>query len=42
MAVALTLWTALSLACGQARLPGHAQPPGRDFPHSIEFRGRPM
>jgi glycerophosphoryl diester phosphodiesterase len=40
MAVALTLWTALILACGQARLPVHAQPPGRDF-LLIGHRGAP-
>ena len=41
MAVALTLWTALLLACGQARLPVHPQPPGRDF-LIIGHRGAPQ
>jgi glycerophosphoryl diester phosphodiesterase len=41
LAVALTLWTALSLACGQARLPVQPQPPGRDF-LIIGHRGAPQ
>jgi len=41
MAVALTLWTALLLACGQAHLPGPPQPPGREF-LIIGHRGAPQ
>ena len=41
MAVALTLWTTLLLACGQAHLPVHPQPPGRDF-LIIGHRGAPQ
>lgn len=41
MAAALTLWTALILACGQAHLPVHPQPPGRDF-LIIGHRGAPQ
>ena len=41
MAAALTLWTTLLLACGQARLPVHPQPPGRDF-LIIGHRGAPQ
>jgi glycerophosphoryl diester phosphodiesterase len=31
MGVALALWTAVTLACGQARLPVRQQPPWHDF-----------
>ena len=41
MAVALTLWIALLLACGQAHLPGPPQPPGREF-LIIGHRGAPQ
>jgi len=40
MGVALTLWTALLLACSQARLPVYPQPPGHDF-LIIGHRGAP-
>src|SRR4029450_13917467 len=41
MAVALTLWIALRLACGQERLPVPPQPPGREF-LIIGHRGAPQ
>src|SRR5262249_44709424 len=41
MGVALTLWTALLLACSQARLPVSPQPPGHDF-LIIGHRGAPQ
>jgi glycerophosphoryl diester phosphodiesterase len=41
MAVALTLWTVLLLACGQAHLPVSPQPPGSDF-LIIGHRGAPQ
>jgi glycerophosphoryl diester phosphodiesterase len=41
MGVALTLWTALILACSQARLPVYPQPPGHDF-LIIGHRGAPQ
>jgi glycerophosphoryl diester phosphodiesterase len=41
MGVALTLWTVLILACGQARLPVQPQPPGHDF-LIIGHRGAPQ
>jgi glycerophosphoryl diester phosphodiesterase len=41
MGVALTLWTALILACSQARLPVYPQPPGREF-LIIGHRGAPQ
>src|SRR4029450_7709352 len=41
MAVALTLWIALLLACGQAHLPGPPRPPGREC-LIIGHRGAPQ
>jgi glycerophosphoryl diester phosphodiesterase len=41
LAVVLMLWTALSLACGQARLSVQPQPPGHDF-LLIGHRGAPQ
>jgi glycerophosphoryl diester phosphodiesterase len=40
MGVVLALWAAVTLACGQARLPVRQQPPGRDF-LIIGHRGAP-
>lgn len=40
MGIALALWAALTLGCGQARLPVRQQPPGRDF-LIIGHRGAP-
>jgi glycerophosphoryl diester phosphodiesterase len=40
MGVTLALWAAMTLACGQARLPVRQQPPGRDF-LIIGHRGAP-
>jgi glycerophosphoryl diester phosphodiesterase len=41
MGIALALWAALTLACGQARLPMRPQPPGHDF-LIIGHRGAPQ
>ena len=40
MWIVLALWAALTVACGQARLPVRPQPPGHDF-LIIGHRGAP-